>query len=292
MNGDGEDAQPVTVDAVDARGRHVPTANLPASFAIDGGQIIGLGNGNPNDHDPEKGDARKLFNGLAQVIVRADRGAGTLRLRATAPGLKSASLTVTRLPAEARAAVARTRPEMLLGAWQRLPWQAERPDPNYVAPDNDRFAQNVARPGRLDGPSGNGRWIAYHIARFRPQASVRKQGGVIAFTEIAGRAEVWLDGAGWVPVDPADVRKVALEEPPTKLVMDDPKVVAARHALFGSWETNWLAYNDVHDVKLPGSDAGPLGFFMYPQAETVAGMLDCLDPDNFRYSITAREVTA
>lgn len=106
------------------------------------------------------------------------------------------------------------------------------------------------------------------------------------------RAEVWLDGAGWFPVDPADVRKVALEEPPTKLAMDDPKVVAARAALFGSWETNWLAYNDAHDVKLPGSEAKPLGFFMYPQAETVAGLLDCLDPDNFRYSITAREVTA
>ncbi|WP_026362890.1 transglutaminase-like domain-containing protein [Methylopila sp. M107] len=106
------------------------------------------------------------------------------------------------------------------------------------------------------------------------------------------RAEVWLDGAGWFPVDPADVRKVVLEEPPTKLAIDDPKVVAARKALFGSWETNWLAYNDAHDVKLPGSQGASLGFFMYPQAETVAGLLDCLDPDNFKYSITAREVTA
>jgi hypothetical protein len=29
---------------------------------------------------------------------------------------------------------------------------------------------------------------------------------------------------------------------------------------------------------------------MYPQAETASGRLDCLDPDNFKYEITAREI--
>ena len=38
------------------------------------------------------------------------------------------------------------------------------------------------------------------------------------------RAEVWLSGSGWTPVDPADVRKVVLEEPPTNLSMTDLKV--------------------------------------------------------------------
>ena len=41
------------------------------------------------------------------------------------------------------------------------------------------------------------------------------------------RAEVFLTGFGWVPVDPADVRKVVLEEPPGKLALTDPKVLAA-----------------------------------------------------------------
>jgi transglutaminase-like putative cysteine protease len=107
------------------------------------------------------------------------------------------------------------------------------------------------------------------------------------------RAEVHLDGFGWVPVDAADVRKVILEEPPGGLANDDPKVVAARAALFGAWEGNWLAYNDAHDVALPGSAGPKIGFLMYPQAETAAlGRLDCLDADTFRYAITAREVTA
>lgn len=106
------------------------------------------------------------------------------------------------------------------------------------------------------------------------------------------RAEVYLGGFGWVPVDPADVRKVALEEPPANLSISDPKVVDARDALFGSWETNWLAYNFAHDVTLPGSDGPKLGFLMYPQAETADMRFDCLDPDNFKYTITSRELTA
>ncbi len=106
------------------------------------------------------------------------------------------------------------------------------------------------------------------------------------------RAEVYLSGFGWVPVDPADVRKVILEEPPTNLPLTDAKVVDARKALFGAWEMNWLAYNVAHDIVLPGAKGPTLEFLMYPQAETAAGRLDGLDPDTFVYKITAKELTA
>ena len=66
------------------------------------------------------------------------------------------------------------------------------------------------------------------------------------------------------PVDAADVRKVVLEEPPKNLAIDDPKVVAARKALFGAWEGNWLAYNFAHDVALAGSKRQRVAFLMYP----------------------------
>lgn len=104
------------------------------------------------------------------------------------------------------------------------------------------------------------------------------------------RAEVYLREYGWFPVDPADVRKVALEEPPGNRPLDDEMVKAARSRLFGFWEMNWMAYNFAHDVTLPGSKGGTVGFFMYPQAETADGRLDCLDPDNFSYEIQAREI--
>jgi hypothetical protein len=31
---------------------------------------------------------------------------------------------------------------------------------------------------------------------------------------------------------------------------------------------------------------------MYPQAETAAGRVDSLDPDNFKYTMTAKELSA
>jgi len=103
------------------------------------------------------------------------------------------------------------------------------------------------------------------------------------------RAEVYINDHGWVPVDPADVRKVVLEEPPGNRPLDDEMVKKARARLFGSWEMNWMAFNFGHDIALPGSTGKPVPFLMYPQAETADGRLDSLDADAFKYDITSKE---
>jgi transglutaminase-like putative cysteine protease len=104
------------------------------------------------------------------------------------------------------------------------------------------------------------------------------------------RAEFYARDYGWIPVDPADVRKVMLEEVPGGLPMSDPKVQAARNALFGSWEMNWVVYNHGHDVALPGSAKTPIPFLMYPNGETGGERINSLDPATFRYQIHSREL--
>jgi transglutaminase-like putative cysteine protease len=107
------------------------------------------------------------------------------------------------------------------------------------------------------------------------------------------RAEFFAQGHGWVAVDPADVRKVVLEEPPGNLAMNDAKVRAARERLFGGWEMNWLAYNMGHDVRLPhATHAAKLPYLMYTNAEADGELRDQMDPESIKYSITAREITA
>ena len=105
------------------------------------------------------------------------------------------------------------------------------------------------------------------------------------------RAEVYLKRHGWVAMDPADVAKVMRQETPNWIKdPDHPLVAPVKQALFGGWEGNWMGYNFAHDVRLPGSSAGKVGFLMYPQAESRGEPYDSLAPDSFAYTITARAI--
>ncbi len=101
INADGEDVAVFTVSAVDAQGRVVPVAQHSVRFALAGsGRILGVGNGDPNCHEPDvfvgpqPRWSRSLLNGLAQIIVRSTREAGAIRLTADAAGLAPGTASV------------------------------------------------------------------------------------------------------------------------------------------------------------------------------------------------------
>ena len=94
------------VRVVDAQGRVVPTANLLVKFELSGpGAIIGLNNGDPTNHEPEKGDQHSVFHGLAQVIVQSGSGQGKLMLHAMAEGLTRGDVAMDIRPVPTPAAV-------------------------------------------------------------------------------------------------------------------------------------------------------------------------------------------
>jgi transglutaminase-like putative cysteine protease len=107
------------------------------------------------------------------------------------------------------------------------------------------------------------------------------------------RSEAYLKGYGWLAMDPADVAKVMRMETPDWIRnTSNPIVAPVNKALFGGWEGNWMAFNTSHDLALPKSSGEKLGFFMYPMAENASGRFDPYEPDNFKYQISAREITA
>ncbi|MEP6790784.1 MAG: transglutaminase domain-containing protein [Ramlibacter sp.] len=136
----------------------------------------------------------------------------------------------------------------------------------------------------------------YYGLRVAPSAfGYRELGGNPAGLKGAQhcRAEVFLKARGWVAMDPADVAKVMRQETPEWIKTTRHDLVApVNQALFGGWEGNWIAWNSGSDVVLPNSAGPKLGFFMYPVGENAQGRFDSYSPDDFRYQITAREITS
>ncbi|MFS2027020.1 beta-galactosidase GalA [Massilia sp. CT11-137] len=194
LAGDGADAVPVTVSAVDARGRPVPDANLHVTFDVAGpGAIIGVGNGDPNSHESEKAPERNLYNGLAQVIVQSRRaGRGPLTLRAHADGLQSAALALDVRAVAPIPAVAEAQPLVRPAPWRTSPPQADRPDPNRVLADNDMNTWGWGEPPLKQAPDALP-WRSYRVA-FGLRSDRNDGHARLVMREIAGKAEVWLDG--------------------------------------------------------------------------------------------------
>src|SRR5437867_6908964 len=108
---DGEDVSVIAVELVDAKGRAAPTASNEVSFKITGpGRLIGVGNGDPSCHEPDKPASptearRSAFNGLCMAIVQASKQPGEIRVEASSAGLEGASVVIQAEAANLRPAV-------------------------------------------------------------------------------------------------------------------------------------------------------------------------------------------
>ena len=73
-----------------------PDADSVIAFEIQGeGKPIGVDNGDLSDHEDFKGRVRKANHGMCLAIVQSTANAGQIRVTATAPGLQSATVTIT-----------------------------------------------------------------------------------------------------------------------------------------------------------------------------------------------------
>jgi beta-galactosidase len=95
LTANNTDLAVVNVAILDAQGRVVPVADNKITFALSGpAKLIGVGNGDPSSHEPDKASGRSAFNGLAQAIVQTTTKGGTIKLKAEAAGLKTANVTL------------------------------------------------------------------------------------------------------------------------------------------------------------------------------------------------------
>jgi len=107
---DGKDATVLNITVLDREGREVPDADNLIRFSIEGdGKIIGVGNGDPSSHEPDKcADGawqRTLFNGKCQVIIQSGTKPGMIKFDAKATGLWSGGTDIQTISPESVATV-------------------------------------------------------------------------------------------------------------------------------------------------------------------------------------------
>ncbi len=96
-------------------------------------------------------------------------------------------------------------------------------------------------------------------------------------------AEFYLPGYGWVPVDPADVRKAMLTE---KLTLESAKTAEYRVYFWGGIDPYRVKLSAGRDLILnPPQPGETLNYLMYPFAVVDGKIIDWLEPATFKYSI-------
>jgi beta-galactosidase len=160
---DGTDLAFITAEVQDAEGRALPITDNEITFRATGaGRILGTGNGDPTSHEPDTGSARKAFAGLCMGIVQATRQPGTITVEISAPGLQSATATVTTGAVSLIPQVKvwqRTIPigEGVTGLWRPVVQDGPSgPDPLQLAVSGDTLFSFVQKgstlTGALEGP--------------------------------------------------------------------------------------------------------------------------------------------
>jgi beta-galactosidase len=120
------------VEVKDAHDRVVPITDNKITFKVSGeGKLIGVGNGDPTDQDPDKGTSRKAFCGYCMAVVQSTRKGGNITVEASAPGLESARATVNAKTATLRPQVEIWERDVPQGAgvtglWRETPAEGEQ----------------------------------------------------------------------------------------------------------------------------------------------------------------------
>ncbi len=73
----------------------MPYADNLVNFEISGeGKILGVDNGSQTSLESFKANHRKAFNGLCLVVVKSEKSAGKILLKASSNGLQSSSIEI------------------------------------------------------------------------------------------------------------------------------------------------------------------------------------------------------
>ncbi len=187
-----DDAIAVNVKAVDENGYYVPDENALVRFTVDGGEIIGVGNGDPNSHEADKASERHLFHGLCQAIVKETDGAERVIVTACANGIEASAEIRVEKKEKPIKYIYSVR-EKYISTWRNSVELSEsHPDPLVKIADGDMNTMGIIGVGAgcddlfIDGAG----WCMY-----KTSAEIYDKDSSLIFREVTGeRVEIYING--------------------------------------------------------------------------------------------------
>ena len=95
LKADYDDIILVKISVVDANGIVHPMATNFITLEVLGpGNVIGVGNGDPSSHEPDKASSRSAWNGLMRGIIQTTNEPGEITIIARSENLRAANVTI------------------------------------------------------------------------------------------------------------------------------------------------------------------------------------------------------
>jgi beta-galactosidase len=131
ISADGEDVAMFAIAVQDSQGRVVPITDNDVTFKVSAsGKLLGTGNGDPTNQQPDQGSSRKAFSGYCMALIQSTKSAGSITVEANSPGLTPATVTIAVKEVTLRPQVAVWQREIpqgtgITGLWRPLPAQGQ-----------------------------------------------------------------------------------------------------------------------------------------------------------------------
>lgn len=96
INADRNDLSYVRAEIIDSKGNIVPDADdIIVNFEVTGnGKVAGVGSGSPRDMSSFQQPKKKAYQGICLAIIRPETKPGNISVKATAAGLKEATIVI------------------------------------------------------------------------------------------------------------------------------------------------------------------------------------------------------
>ncbi len=211
VKGNGQDAMPVIIKAVDAEGREVPDACFMVEISIKGGRLLGACNGDPNCHEEFLSTHRSIFHGRCLAIVMPDQNVSIMEISAKADfdvgnktvlGVSSVDSICGRasvvVEPAAKAEPVPSVTEYCLARWKISKVFEDKPDALMKIEDFDMNSWQDISVSRENGSPDvfeekQGRYLIYHVQTQIPKR-INGHLPILYFHAIWGECEIYVNG--------------------------------------------------------------------------------------------------